>query len=106
MRNALINTFDLPQYRVDHGALWENFVIAEYAKKNLIEGSREQLYYWRTKEGSEVDLVVKRGQMITAFEIKSSPSAPPRFTCNKSFTNRYGVPVMLISPQTFLEHLI
>ncbi len=56
-------------YIVD-GVAFETAVLAEILKG--IEEPPQQLYYWRTKEGAEVDFVVKRGQRIVAVEAKMS----------------------------------
>jgi len=39
IRNALLNPFSTDALRPDMGGLWENWVIAEIAKQNIIEGS-------------------------------------------------------------------
>jgi len=59
VRNALLKDFNFSNMRNDIGLLWENWVIAEFAKKNLLEGQPNNLYFWRTMSGSEVDLVIK-----------------------------------------------
>ncbi len=47
--------------------------IAEIAKRNLLLGSPAELFFWRTRAQSEVDMVVKQGSVLRAFEIKWSP---------------------------------
>ncbi len=61
VRNALLNDFNFSEMRGDIGALWENWVISEIAKHNALNGFRKNLYFWRTRSGSEVDLVIKKG---------------------------------------------
>lgn len=92
VRNALINEFSINHLRGDIGALWENWVIAEFAKQNVLAGKRKNLYFWRARTGGEVDLVVKEGEKIDAYEIKWSKKSIKR----QSFTYKYGVPVRLI----------
>jgi predicted AAA+ superfamily ATPase len=58
IRNALLNAFSPDEFRPDIGALWENWVIAEIAKRNALLGSPAELFFWRTRSQSEVDLVV------------------------------------------------
>ncbi len=92
IRNALLNEFNLNPLRSDIGRLWENWVIAEFAKQNLLDGRRVELFFWRTRSGSEVDLVVKEGQTLKAYEIKwSGRKAAPR-----TFTEHYGAPVEIV----------
>lgn len=89
IRNALLNAFSTDPFRPDSGALWENWVIAEVAKRNALLGSPAQLYFWRTRAQSEVDLVVKQASGLRAFEIKWSP----RRVSGRAFHEAYGVEV-------------
>jgi len=70
VRNAILNDFNFSGFRNDIGLLWENWVIAEFAKKNLLEGQLKNLYFWRTRSGSEIDLVIKGNDIFKAYEIK------------------------------------
>lgn len=89
IRNALLSAFSADEFRPDIGAVWENWVIAEVAKRNLLLGSPADLFFWRTRAQSEVDLVVKRGGELRAFEIKWSP----RRVSGRAFREAYGVGV-------------
>jgi len=89
IRNALLNTFSTDEFRPDIGALWENWVIAEVAKRNALLGSPAELFFWRTRAQSEVDLVVKQGDGLQAFEIKWSPGR----VSGRAFRDAYGVEV-------------
>jgi uncharacterized protein len=71
IRNALINDFSPVEYRKDYGNMFENFVIAEMLKLNQYTKSRYSLNYWRTKWGSEVDLVLTKDEKHKAIEIKT-----------------------------------
>ena len=92
LRNALLNAFSTDDFRPDIGALWENWVIAEVAKQQALLGSPAELFFWRTRAQSEVDLVVKQGNDLRAFEIKWSS----RRVSNRAFRDAYGVEVELI----------
>lgn len=72
IRNALLGAHSLDEFRPDIGALWENWVIAEVAKRNALLGFPAELFFWRTRAQSEVDLVVKQGSALRAFEVKWS----------------------------------
>ena len=93
IRNALLNTFSTDELRPDLGALWENWVIAEAAKHNLLRGCPSELFFWRSRAQSEVDLVIKTGDLIQAFEIKWQPKR----VVNRAFSSMYGVEVQPIS---------
>ncbi len=71
IRNALINNFTPLNLRQDAGNLFENFIIAEVLKLNDYFDKRYELRYWRTKSGSEVDLVLTSAlQPVEVYEIK------------------------------------
>ena len=89
IRNALLNAFSTEDFRPDIGALWENWVIAEVAKRNALLGSPAELFFWRTRAQSEVDLVVKQGSSLRAFEIKLSGGR----VSGRAFRDAYGVEV-------------
>ncbi len=94
IRNALLNAFSTDEFRPDIGALWENWVITEVAKRNALLGAPADLFFWRTRAQSEVDLVVKQASGLRAFEIKWSP----RRVSGRAFREAYGVQVESIGP--------
>jgi hypothetical protein len=94
IRNALLNAFSADELRPDIGALWENWAIAEIAKRNALLGSPAELFFWRTRAQSEVDLVVKQASGLRAFEVKWSPRRRP----SRAFREAYGVDAEPISP--------
>src|SRR3989344_4818577 len=60
LRNALIENFQPINNRPDGGQLFENFIIAEILKTNYYGDFGYHLNYWRTKQGSEIDLVLSK----------------------------------------------
>lgn len=70
IRNALMGAFNSLSMRNDVGKLWENYIISERFKKNLNENSDKNLYFWRTYNKQEIDLIETEGDTISAFEIK------------------------------------
>lgn len=95
VRNAILNEFSLNPLRSDIGSLWENWVIAEFYKQNLLSGKEKNLYFWRSRAKSEVDLVVKEGERINAYEIKWKK----RNVNKKAFEDKYGAKVEIISKE-------
>lgn len=89
IRNALLGTFSTDELRPDIGSLWENWVVAEAAKRNGLAGGSSELYFWRSRAQSEVDLVVRTGDRLRAFEIKWKGRRP----VGRSFRAMYGVDV-------------
>ncbi|HLO81694.1 MAG TPA: ATP-binding protein [Chitinophagaceae bacterium] len=86
IRNAVINDFRPFDIRLDKGALWENFVIAERMKFIHYNGLHLKQYFWRTTQQQEIDLV-EEGETLSAYEIKTSAAARARFPA--TFTNNY-----------------
>jgi predicted AAA+ superfamily ATPase len=96
IRNALLGAFSTDEFRPDIGALWENWAIAEVAKHNALRGAPAQLFFWRTRSQSEVDLVVKQGDRLRAFEVKWSSGR----VSGRAFRDAYGVEVEAIRPDS------
>ncbi|MFA6160378.1 MAG: ATP-binding protein [Parcubacteria group bacterium] len=70
VRNAIINNLNPLNLRQDVGALWENFLISERLKLKSNNGLDCNTYFWRTKEGKEIDYLEDAGGKLSGFEIK------------------------------------
>ncbi len=70
VRNSIIENFAMPDKRVDVGALWENFIIAERIKRNAYLRAHLNLYFWRTYTGAELDFVEQGAGKLSGYEIK------------------------------------
>ena len=103
VRNAILNDFNFSGFRNDIGLLWENWVIAEFAKKNLLEGQLKNLYFWRTRSGSEIDLVIKGSDTFKAYEIKWLKT---KMTNGKAFTNRYKIPIEIVTKENITDFIL
>ena len=68
IRNAIVNDFRPIELRPDLGALFKNFVISELKKRF----PDDNIYFWRTKDGKEVDYLLERDGEIVAVEVKWS----------------------------------
>ena len=92
LRNALINNFEPVENRGDAGQLFENFIVSELLKYNNYGNFGFNFNYWRTKGGSEVDLVLsKPNHDVIAVEIKSKPQR-----INQAFISRYPESKMVV----------
>ena len=78
VRNAVISNYAPPELRTDMGALWENLMVSERVKRNMYCGSFAQLYFWRTHDQKEIDLIEEEDGTIRAFEFKWNPRAKSR----------------------------
>ncbi len=72
IRNALINNFNGLHIRDDIGMLWENYIITERRKLHENRLEPRNMYFWRTYDQKEVDLIEESGGRLSAFEIKWS----------------------------------
>jgi len=73
IRNAVINNFNPLDKRDDIGALWENFMVVERMKYREYHRIEANQYFWRTYDGSEVDLVEEREGKLFGYEFKWKP---------------------------------
>lgn len=89
IRNAVLNNFISAGERTDVGALWENFCVSEYLKRNENRGILSNLYFWRTYDGAEIDLVEERDGKLFAFEFKWNSTK--KAVIPSSFKEKYCV---------------
>lgn len=62
------------------GNLFENLIVSEVLKSRLNENQNPNLFYMRTEKGVEVDLIVRKEDILYPFEIKTA------MTPNRSFS--------------------
>jgi len=97
VRNAVIGDFSELDIRPDRGALFENFIIAECVKANAYTGSGYTLRYWRSKQKSEVDLVLTKGNRVIGVEIKYGKTS-----FSQAFMRRYpGATCKVVTAENF-----
>lgn len=59
------------------GALFETAVVAELAKLFYHRGLPPALWYWRSRDGWELDLLIERGGLLHPVEIKATATPRP-----------------------------
>lgn len=59
------------------GAIFEGFILTEILKFYYAQGKTPALYFWRDHLGTEVDVLLERGEQLTALEIKSTATFHP-----------------------------
>ena len=72
VRNALIANFNAINLRNDIGELWENFVFMERLKKRSYKNIFANVYFWRTWDKKEIDIVEEREGKLFGYECKWS----------------------------------
>lgn len=102
IRNAVISNYAPLELRTDVGALWENLMVSERIKRNMYSGSFAQLYFWRTHDQKEIDLIEEEDGMIRAFEFKWNPRAKSRVP--EQFIKSYSpTDYTVITPNNFWD---
>ena len=102
IRNAVISNYAPLELRTDVGALWENLMVSERIKRNMYSGSFAQLYFWRTHDQKEIDLIEEEDGMIRAFEFKWNPRAKSRVP--EQFIKSYSpTDYTVITPHNFWD---
>ncbi|MEE9166818.1 MAG: ATP-binding protein [Candidatus Neomarinimicrobiota bacterium] len=72
IRNMLLSNFNPINLRTDRGELLESGVFSALWKRL---NTLETLYYWRTRDGKEVDFVLQKGVDYIPFEVKKKKTA-------------------------------
>jgi len=62
-----------------YGAMFENFIVSEFVKRNYHEAMYADLYYLRTNHGDEIDLIIEKNAEKLFIEIKASETYNTRF---------------------------
>lgn len=70
IRNSLIENYNPLEIRNDAGFLWENFCIIERKKHNEYNMNFANMYFWRTYDQKEIDLIEEREGKLFAYEFK------------------------------------
>jgi predicted AAA+ superfamily ATPase len=84
LRNSLLNNFQSIHERLDKGAIWENTVFRLLCEKH----NPDEIFFWRTTDGNEVDFVLPREEKPWAIECKYD-SATASISKYKKFIENY-----------------
>ncbi|MBR3256869.1 ATP-binding protein [Candidatus Saccharibacteria bacterium] len=100
IRNGLINDFRPLSLRSDSGQLFENYIASELKKKF----PKDELYFWRTFDGAEIDFLVRTDGELRAFEVKYNPKKSAKLPA--SFEKTYSPKSFsLINSENYIETL-
>lgn len=89
---SLLGITDENQLSADkmRGALFENLIILESVKDKFNQLGTEKLFFYRTSDGIEVDLVKQKGRKLFPIEIKASKTfSPDWFKGINKFNSEY-----------------
>jgi hypothetical protein len=105
IRNSVIGNFEPLAKRTDVGQLWENFFIAEKMKNILNRKSDVRLYFWRTHQQKEIDLIEESQSELNVYEIKWNVHKSVKMP--KNFSEAYPkAQFNLVNPDNFYEFLL
>jgi hypothetical protein len=78
------------------GSLFETMIVCDFWKRFLHFGEKPAMYYVRSRDGLEVDLLIEVGNKLHLFEIKSSMTITPKHaTSLKRLADELGSMVAL-----------
>lgn len=104
IRNAVIGNYQMLETRMDVGALFENYLVAERQKRLWYDKSYAKGYFWRTSARQEIDYVEEIGGSLSAYEFKWNPrkkaAAPLSFS--RSYPEAHFQVVARDNYETFL----
>jgi uncharacterized protein len=104
IRNSIIRNFQPIRLRADVGDLWENYLVSERRKANLVNGRYASTWFWRTTQQQEIDYLENQDGLLKAFEFKWNAKAKQKWP--KTFTTNYpNHELTLVNPDTYSEFL-
>ena len=64
------------------GGLFENFMVNEFMKMRLNDGKNPNFFFWQSKDGKEIDLIIEKAGALMPIEIKSGKTRNNSFLDN------------------------
>lgn len=105
IRNALIGNFQPLALRTDVGALWENYMVSERAKRSAHQRWWRNTWFWRTQQQQEVDYIEEYDGKIEAYEFKWN--AVKKVHAPKTFLDAYPEATFkVITPDNYLDEFL
>ncbi len=103
VKNAMQREWTVSDGRSDVESLWENWVIAEIMKLSRTYRRHEDIFFWRSRHDSKVELIVKQGNKLHPFNINFDPET---VRPSRAFTNTYGIEPKIIHRDNVLGFLV
>ncbi len=92
LRNYLINDFRQLSNRQDKSSLFENFIITEILKRNEYNFSRYETFFWKTTQGANIDIVLRRDNKILLYNFDKKQSSIDAFI--STYKDKYEISVI------------
>ena len=99
IRNMVLGNFNSLDLRTSPFPILKDFLMSERLKQNTYKNKFTKMYFWRTKQQQEVDLVEEVDGIITGFEFKWN--AKKKIRLPKTFVNEYNANEELINRNNF-----
>ena len=93
MRNSLLNNFQPLNERIDKGMIWENMVFKLLCEKY----NSDEIFFWRTSDGNEVDFVLPNIESPQAIECKFDAELANLSKYKKFIENYPDIPLSFCS---------
>ena len=105
IRNALIGDFNDFSLRKDSGVIWENFIVIEKIKFFENRGELKDLFFWRSYNGGEIDLIIKSKTTakLNAYEIKYQNTKISRGA--NEFLKEYPMQIKVINIKNYQDFI-
>ena len=104
IRNAVIANFSQVELRTDIGALWENYLISERIKSIEYNDIWTNIWFWRTNQQKEIDLIEESDGKLSAYEFKWNPKS--KYKEPAQFLEAYpNSQLKVITPDNYEEFL-
>lgn len=104
IRNAIIRNYAPIDLRSDVGALWENYLVSERLKYNTYHQRYARMWFWRTTQQQEIDLIEEKDQNLSAWEFKWNPKRTIKWS--KTFTANYpNASLGFVNPDNYGDFL-
>lgn len=106
LKNLISASFIEPSKRVDLGFDFQNYVFLEL--KNKLKGKEPfSINFWRTKDGAEVDFVLRKGKKIIGIECKFSDFKVPKYTRSmRNFVEKYEPTSFFVLNKSFKSEVL
>jgi predicted AAA+ superfamily ATPase len=102
IRNAIVDILSPVKERRDRGAIFENFIFTEIWKEESLKIFPAEIFFWRTKQGLEIDFIKKEGASLYAYECKFGGDTKYSFG---TFLKEYKENVVAVRIVSFVDIL-
>ena len=88
------------------GHIWENYFISERRKYIMAYTPETRMFFWRTQQRQEVDLIEETASGLSAYKVKWNPAKLNK-AMSKTFLSAYPQAECYgVSPQNYISHFI